>query len=144
MDSETREYLEALRHEFAAMREEMGARFRAVDSRFDRVDARLNGMDSRLDGVDSRFDTVDSRFDAVDRRIEVEHETTRRHFDVATEALRHEIQTVAEGVLSNTRAIGELRSDVYRDMNAGFGLFHLAFIDVRRQLAELLDPGAGR
>lgn len=60
MDSETRDYLEELRHEFAAMREEMGSRFRAMDS----------------------------RFDGVDRRIDAEHETTRRHFDVVAEALR--------------------------------------------------------
>ena len=67
MDPESREYLEALRHEFAAMREEMG-----------------------------------SRFDAVDRRIEAEHETTRRLFHV------------------------------------------VAFVDVRRQLADLRDRGAPR
>ena len=121
MDAESREYLEALRHEFAAMREEMGLRFRAIDS---------------------RFDGVDSRFDAMDRRIEAEHETTRRLFHVVAEDLRHDLQAVAEGVLSNTRAIDELRSDVYRDMNAGFGIVHLAFVDVRRQLAELRERGA--
>jgi hypothetical protein len=108
MDPETREYLEALRHEFAAMRAEMDVRFRVIDSRFD--------------GVDARFDGVDTRFDAMDRRIEGEHETTRRLFHVVAEDLRHDLQAVAEGVLSNTRAIDELRSDVYLDMNARFGL----------------------
>jgi hypothetical protein len=137
MDPETREYLEqlrgefaAMRGEFAAMREEMGSRFRAIDSRFD--------------GVDSRFDSVDSRFDSVDRRIEAEHETTRRYFDVVAEDLRHDVQAVAEGVLSNTRAIDELRFDVYRDMNARFGTVDLAFVDVQCQLAELRDRGAAR
>ena len=85
-----------------------------------------------------------SRFDAVDRRIEAEHETTRRLFHVVAEDLRHDLQAVAEGVLSNTRAIDELRSDVYRDMNARFGLVDLAFVDVRRQLADLRDRGAPR
>ena len=144
MDPETREYLEqlrgefaAMRGEFAAMREEMGSRFRAIDSRFD-------GVDSRFDGVDSRFDSVDSRFDSVDRRIQAEHETTRRYFDVVAEDLRHDVQAVAEGVLSNTRAIDELRFDVYRDMNARFGTVDLAFVDVQCQLAELRDRGAAR
>ena len=114
MDPETREYFEALRLEFAALREEMGARFRGIDS----------------------------RFDAVDRRIGTEHETTRRLFHVVAEDLRHDLQAVAEGMLSNTRAIDDLRSDVYRDMNAGFGLVHLAFADVRRELAELRGRGA--
>src|SRR5687767_3570391 len=130
MDPETHEYLEqlrgefaAMRGEFAAMREEMGSRFRAIDS---------------------RFDGVDSRFDSVDRRIEAEHETTRRYFDVVAEDLRHDLQAVAEGVLSNTRAIDELRFDVYRDMNARFGTVDLAFVDVQRQLAELRDRGATR
>lgn len=123
MDAETREYLEALRHEFAAMREEMDTRFRVIDS---------------------RFDGVDSRFDAMDRRIEGEHETTRRHFDVVAEDLRHDLQAVAQGVLSNTRAIHELRSDVYRDMNARFSLVDLAFVDVQRQLAALRDSGPAR
>jgi hypothetical protein len=78
MDPETREYLEALRHEFAAMRAEMDVRFRVIDSRFD--------------GVDTRFDGVDTRFDAMDRRIEGEHETTRRLFHVVAEDLRHDLQ----------------------------------------------------
>ena len=41
-------------------------------------------------------------------------------------------------------AIDELRSDIYRHMNARFGTVDLAFVDVQRQLAELRDRGAAR
>ena len=137
MDPETREYLEQLRGDFAAIRGEFAAmrgEFAAVRGEFAAVRGDVAAMREEMD----------SRFDSVDRRIAVEHETTRRYFDIVAEGLRHDLQAVAEGVLSNTRAIDELRSDVYRDMNAGFGLVHLAFVDVRRQLVELRDPGAPR
>src|SRR5688572_14372064 len=123
MDPEPREYLQAMRQELAAMRE---------------------AMSERLVAIQSRFDGVDARFDATERRIEVEHDTTRRLFHVVAEDLRHDLQAVAEGVLSNTRAIDGLRSDVYRDMNARFGLVDVAFSDVQRQLAELRDRGPAR
>ena len=155
MDDETREYFEALRHELGAMREEMGVRLGAIDARFDGVAARIDGVEARFDGVDDRFDGVDDRFDGVEarfdsvndrfdsvhERITAEHEATRRYFDVVAQDLRHDLQAVAEGVVSNTRAIDELRSDVYRDMDRRFSLVHLAFGDLRRQLTELRDRG---
>ncbi|MBI4254899.1 MAG: hypothetical protein HY616_07465 [Candidatus Rokubacteria bacterium] len=62
---------------------------------------------------------------------------TRRHFDVTAEALRHEIQTVAEGVLGNSAAIAELRVDVRRDLDQHFDVVDRAFAEVRRDITEL-------
>jgi len=53
---------------------------------------------------------LDDRFGAVDRCFgELEGEL-RRHFGVLIEDVRHDLRAVAEMVVANTEAIGELRT----------------------------------
>ena len=55
---------------------------------------------------------------------------TRRHFDVTAEALRHDVQTVAEGVVLNAEAIERLRTEVQREL-AGV---HRGIMELRARL----------
>ena len=75
----------------------------------DYLDQRFGAIDQRFDGVDRRFDGVGQRFDRVDRRfVELDAEL-RRHFGVLIEQIRHELQLVAEMVVSNTEALAVIR-----------------------------------
>jgi hypothetical protein len=68
-----------------------------------------------------------------------EHEArTRRHLDVTAEALRADSRAVAEGVAASAEAIERLRTDLRDEMDQRFGVVHLAFADLRRDVADLL------
>lgn len=45
---------------------------------------------------------------------------TRQYFDVATEATKHEIQLVAEGVSDTREALSRESADIRNDMQRGF------------------------
>ena len=69
--------------------------------------------------------------------IRAESAQTRRHFDVVAGRLRGDIRLVAAGVVANAESIERLRADVGRDMDERFRVVHLAFTDVRRDIAEI-------
>jgi cell division septum initiation protein DivIVA len=69
--------------------------------------------------------------------IESSAEETRRHFGVLTESLRADIKAVAEGVVGNTRAIAELRAEIYREIDGRFKVVELAIVDVRRSVEDV-------
>ena len=54
-------------------------------------------LDERFQGIDQRFERVDQRFDEVNERIE----EVKRHNGVLVEGLRHELQLVAEGLITH-------------------------------------------
>jgi DNA repair exonuclease SbcCD ATPase subunit len=75
-----------------------------LDERFGRVEQRLDGHDRRFDSIDQRFEQIDRRFEGVDRRFnEVNEriEEVKRHNGVLVEGLRHELQLVAEGLITH-------------------------------------------
>ena len=57
-----------------------------IGKKFDQVDQRFEGMDRRLDQM------------ATKEKVRAQQTETRRHFDVAAEGLRSQIQLVAEDV----------------------------------------------
>lgn len=71
---------------------------------------------------------------ALDRQVDTQAQETRRQFGVVAEALRAEIQTVAEGVVANTGAIERLRSEIHQEMDERFTIVHAAFAQVRRDI----------
>jgi hypothetical protein len=72
-------------------------RFQGLDRRFERIDQRFEQIDQRFEQVDRRFEAVDRRFDEVNERIE----EVKRHSGVLVEGLRHELQLVAEGLITH-------------------------------------------
>ena len=109
-------------------------RFDKVDAHLDKVDARLDKVDARLDKVDARLDKVDARFDQVDARFDqVDANATglRQHFDetvaqmkihfgAAVEAMRTDVQRVAEGVLMLDAKLDREAADIRAEMRHGF------------------------
>ena len=93
----------------------------------------LDEMRRELSG---RFDAVDRRFESMDGKIDGLADEVRRS-GVLTEELRRLIQTVAENVALNNKALDRFRTDVYRDMNAGFSLVHVALGALRGDIDEL-------
>src|SRR6266511_711588 len=75
----------------------------------------------------------------TDLRTEVRESAveTRRHFDVTAEALRHEVQIVAEGVVTANVAIERLGTELRAEMNSRFAVVDAAFIQVRRDFEDL-------
>jgi phage host-nuclease inhibitor protein Gam len=119
MDAETRAYLDKalgiVRDDFAGLRGE------------------VTGLRGEVTGL--RGEVTDLRGEFVELRTEVRETAaeTRRHFDVTAEALRHDIQVVAEGVALNTEQIERLRTE----MDSRFAAVDTAFIHVRRDIHEL-------
>ena len=119
MDEETRSYLEALRGEMSAMRGEMSAM----------RDGLRGEMRAMRDGL--RDETGALRED-LRREIADSAAETRRHAGVITEALRHDVQIIAEGVLTANQSIERLRGDVRRELEEHFDTVRSALQDSRR------------
>ena len=116
VDDETRAYFEEFRRELGGVRQELGG-----------VHQDLGDVRQELGGVR----------ETLNRRIDAQAEETRRHFDVTAEALRHQIQTLAEGVVTNAEAIATLRAEIHEDLDARFRVMEAAFVAVRRDIEDL-------
>ena len=119
MDEETRSYFEALRGEIGALRGEMSTMRDALRGEMGTMHDALRG---EIGGLREEL-----RREIVDSAAE-----TRRHAGIITEALRHDVQIVAEGVLTANQSIERLRPDVRRELDEHFGTVRLAFEDARR------------
>lgn len=94
-------------------------------------------LDEALTAV--RRDFVDLRGEVAGLRTEVRETAveTRRHFDVTAEALRHDVQIVAEGVVTANVAIERLGTELRAEMKSRFAVVDAAFIQVRRDFEDL-------
>lgn len=129
MDPETRTYLDEMRRDFHGLRDEVrGLR--------DEVE-RLRPLPDAVQDLRGEMHQVRIEMDQVRIEMRATAEATRRHFDIVGEALRHEIRTVAEGVVANTEAIVRFRSEIDQDMDRRFDVVRLAFVDVRRDIEDL-------
>jgi len=73
-----------------------------LEERFDRQEQRFQALlDNRFTTVDQRFATIDRRFEEMTTRMEERFEEVKRHAGVLGEGLRHEVQLVAEGLLTH-------------------------------------------
>jgi len=61
-----------------------------LDERFGRIEQRLDNQDQRFGRIDQRLGDYNDRFDEV-----------KRHTGVLIEGLRHELQLVAEGLVTH-------------------------------------------
>lgn len=109
MDEQTREYFDSMRRELARY----------------------------FEAIDQRFNAVDQRFDTVEQRITAEAEETRRHFGVIAESLRNDIKLLVDGLETNRREVAVLREDMHAEFRARDAVLHAAFLEVRRDIAEL-------
>jgi|SRR5712692_2610272 len=124
MDPETRAYLDEMRSE---LRGEIGQLRGEVGASATTLRAEMADLRTELRG------------DLGELRLEMaaSHAETRRHFDVTAEALRHEIATVAEGVVVNAAAIDRLRDEFHGEMDRRFVLVQVGFDALRRDIADL-------
>jgi hypothetical protein len=123
MDEETRSYFEALRGEMSAMRDALRGEIGGLR---EELRGEIGGLREELRGEIGGL-REELRREIVDSAAE-----TRRHAGVITEALRHDLQIVAEGVLTANQSIERLRPDVRRELDEHFGTVRLAFEDARR------------
>ncbi len=91
-------------------------------------------MRRELAGVRGGLADLHRDLEALDRTVDTQAQETRRQFGVVAEALRAEIQTVAEGVAANTGVIERLRSEIHQEMDERFTVVHAAFAQVRRDI----------
>lgn len=87
---------------------------------------------------------VDRRFDALDHKIDSRAEEIRRDFGALSEALRHDLQTVIEGVDSNTvKLAAHTHSiDVLRDqMNTRLARVRVDLSEIQRARSTRRRPG---
>jgi len=68
-----------------------------LEERFQGVNRQFAQIDQRFEPIDQRFEGIDRRFNEVNERIE----EVKRHNGVLVEGLRHELQLVAEGLITH-------------------------------------------
>jgi hypothetical protein len=130
VDAETRAYLDraigAMRQDFAGLRGE-----------FTGLRGELTGLQGEVGRLLGGFTGM--RGELTDLRTEVRESAveTRRHFDVTAEALRHDVQIVAEGVVTANVAIERLGTELRAEMTSRFAVIDAAFIQVRRDFEDL-------
>jgi chromosome segregation ATPase len=122
-DDELKGLLDTMRQENSTAHEDTRRRFDAVDASLASVDARFASVDARFDAVDARFDAVDARFAAVDARfaaVDARFTELHRHFDVVTEATKHEVRLVAESVAHVNEELERRTNALRQEMSRGF------------------------
>src|SRR6266542_560940 len=137
-----------MRQDFAGLREEFrGLRGEVTGLHGEGADLRgevtelhsgLTGLQGEVRGLRGGFTGL--RGELTDLRTEVRESAveTRRHFDVTAEALRHEVQIVAEGVVTANVAIERLGTELRAEMNSRVAVVYAAFIQVRRDFEDQL------
>ena len=88
---------------------------RELSGRFDRLDTKVASLDAKVGGLDVKVDG------------------TRREFGTLIEALRHDVQTVIEGVDMNTKKLAGHTQSLERLRDQ----MNLRFAVVRTDLAEI-------
>jgi chromosome segregation ATPase len=100
--------------------EHVDARLDQVDARLDQVDTRLGQVDARLENVDMRFDQVDARADGLKQHIDQIAVQMKMDFGLAVEAMRTDVQRVADGVLMVNAKLDREAADIRAEMRQGF------------------------
>jgi hypothetical protein len=102
---------------------------------------RFELLNQRFDSVDRRFDAVDQRFDSVEQHIDEVKDEVKRHTGVLVEGLRHELQLVAEGLVTHIetrhaddRAYVDQR---FQETNALIRLTHESTEHLRQRVENL-------
>ena len=125
--------------------EQIDSRFEQIDSRFEQIDSRFEQSDSRYEQSNSRFEQIDSRFEEMQRRNDEAHAETRRHFDVAQEAMHGQIQLLAEKVTMVDDRLTREAADIRTEMRQGFAETHalikFSYNDLDRRVRTLEDSG---
>ena len=137
MDPELQQRFELLNQRFDAVDQ----RFDSVDRRFDAVDRRFDAVEQRFDAVEQRFDAVEQRFDLVEQHVDEVKDEVKRHTGVLVEGLRHELQLVAEGLVTHIetrhaddRAYVDQR---FQETNALIRLTHESTEQLRQRVENL-------
>ena len=135
MDAETRAYLDEMRDEMRGEMRQLRDRVDALSGLPDEIrelGVRVDG----LAGLPGEMRELHARVDVLAERLETTAQETRRHFGVVAEGLRHDLQAVAAQVVANTAGIVRLRGEFRSDLDERFEIVRLAFVDVRRDIAE--------
>ncbi|HEV7574364.1 MAG TPA: hypothetical protein VGQ21_22930 [Thermoanaerobaculia bacterium] len=98
----------------------METRFDQVDSRFEKIDVRLEQIDVRLEKVDARFGEVDARAAGLKQHIDQIAVQMKMDFGLAVEAMRTDVQRVADGVLMVNAKLDREAADIRAEMRQGF------------------------
>jgi chromosome segregation ATPase len=143
VDEETRSYFEAMRGDLRGLRgnlQDLDGRMASLVGRMDGLDGRMDGLDGRMDRLDGRMATLEARMDTADRKIEALAQTIHtgfREVGVVIEALRGEIQTIADGLIGNSQALTRLDRKLNARLRASEAFNRLAFAEIRRDIVEL-------
>ncbi|MEA2325724.1 MAG: hypothetical protein QOE68_683 [Thermoanaerobaculia bacterium] len=98
----------------------MDERFDQVDARFEQIDTRLEQIDVRLEKVDERFEQVDARAAGLKQHIDQIAVQMKMDFGLAVEAMRTDVQRVADGVLMVNAKLDREAADIRAEMRQGF------------------------
>ena len=82
-----------------------------------------------------RLDAMDAGFDTLEARIEATAAETRRHFDVAAEALRSDLSVVTEGLA----ALDEKTERLHGDVREEFGKLDRRFLHLEARVISTLE-----
>jgi uncharacterized coiled-coil protein SlyX len=100
---------------------------RRMDERFDQVDARFAETNARFDQVDSRAAETNARLDHFEARtVELKQHIDKTaaqmklDFGTAVEAMRTDVQRVADGVLMVSAKLDREAADIRDEMRQGF------------------------
>jgi prophage DNA circulation protein len=93
-------------------------------------------LDQRFEAIDRRFETMDQRFETMDQRFEkVSGEI--RYTQITVEALRSDLQAVAEGVIGVGEQVEVMKDETRRELSGIQSLMKLAFADMDRRVRPL-------
>lgn len=105
-------------------------RFSGIDERFRSIDERFHGMDASLtQQIQELRKETSSRFDRVEQRI--------LETDIKVEALRDNIQQVAEGVAMSNQTLELFKKDVAREFKETKDLIRDGYRDLDRRVKVL-------
>jgi len=146
-----REEFGTLREEFGTVREEFGTlrgefgtlrgEFGTVREEFGTLREEFGTVREEFGTLREEFGTLRGGFEALREEVRDTAAQTRRHFDVVTEYLRHDIRGLAEGVIGLSERVDRLGADLRAEMNERFTASHavvrVAFQEVRRDIEAL-------
>ena len=91
-------------------------------------------------------DDLKRLFDSMRQENAVAHSETRRHFEVLTEATRHEIRLVAESVAGVNEKLDREAGDIRDEMRRGFAetqaMIKFSHVEIDRRMRSLEDAVA--
>jgi len=89
-----------------------------------------------IEFIGRRFEEVDRRFEGIDERIS----DTRRHFDVVAEAMRGQIQLVAERVSNVEQGLQRFKEEVSAEFAEVKSMIRFSYAELDRRI-QVLERG---